>query len=124
MASGAGERSALAPTCHASINETRVAGEDDVRPQSQPLHDAGAKALDQGVSLVEEVQHARGLPWIFQVHGNARAASRDDPLRIGVRALRAVETNELRAHVGKQHAREWARADAREFDDPKARKRS
>ena len=38
----------------------------------------------------------------------------------GIGVVRTIDTNDLRAHIGEQHAAELCRAEARDFDDPEA----
>ena len=48
--------SALAPTRHASVHQPRVARESDVRPETQPLHDARTMSLDERIRLLDQLQ--------------------------------------------------------------------
>ena len=44
----------LTPTGHATVDQSRVPGQAELRSQAQPLHDAGPKALDQHVGALDQ----------------------------------------------------------------------
>ena len=126
-----GERAILSPAGHAAVDELCIARQADVRPQPQPLHDAGAKALDQRVGLVDETQRSGAAFGALDVqpHGAAPAAGHVERAEVE-QAQRpahgglALDAHDLGAHVGKEHGGKGAGTDAGEFDDFQAVKGS
>ena len=57
VACGVGQRTVLAPSRHASVDEPRVPFQADVRPEPEPFGDAGAKAFQQDVRALDQIQH-------------------------------------------------------------------
>jgi hypothetical protein len=57
MAGGLRQRAMLAPTGHAAIDQSLVAAEDDIRPEAEALHHAGAIALHQRIGAIQQRQH-------------------------------------------------------------------
>ena len=94
--------------------------------EAQPLHDAGAEALDQGVGLgrqpLDDGAAGLGLDVDRQ---RAAAPVQHIELRLAagqaeIGRLAPVDADHLGAHVGEQRGRERRRADARHLDDAKA----
>ena len=116
-------RAVLAPAGHPAEHQLGVAGEALVGPDAEPLHHARAEALDQRVGVLDEVEQRRRAVGVLEVDGDvAPAAQRDVAVRrVGRRAahrLGALDADHLGAHVGQQHRRERAGADAGDLDDP------
>jgi hypothetical protein len=55
MASGVRERPVLAPACHASEDESRIALKTFFWPQAEALHHAGPEPFDDYVSLIYQL---------------------------------------------------------------------
>ena len=53
------QRALLAPAGHPAVDERRVAGEAVLRPDAEPLGDAGTEALDEDVGPADQVEHER-----------------------------------------------------------------
>ncbi len=95
----------------------------DVRPESEPFHHAGAKALDQRIGAGQEIEHLRDGVLVLQVELDDLAAASGHRFQ-ALPGADAVERDHLGAHVGKHHAGEWTRTDAGEFDDAIAGERA
>jgi hypothetical protein len=115
-------RAVLAVTGHAAVDEPRVAGEQFIRPEAEPLHDTGPESLDQRVGGVDEPQHEASILVALEVDRDQRSPAvhdvrgADDEARVA-RGLRALEAQDVRAHVGQHHRGERAGADAPDLDD-------
>ena len=48
------ERAVLAPPCHPAVDQSRVVGLEIARPDTEPLGNTGAEALDEHVGLGDE----------------------------------------------------------------------
>ncbi len=95
----------------------------DVRPEPEPLHHAGAEALDQRVGFLGQRQHQLGALGGLEVDRNRGAAASGDVGPGGAKQRRlvgAIQPDHVGAHVGQQHRGERPRADARHLDDPDA----
>lgn len=113
------ERPVLAPAGHAAVHQPRVACVAFGGAQPQPLHHAGAEALDEHVGFLDGIEHGLRSAFSAQVDLQRAATAREDVVRRGASAG-ALDADHLRAHVGEQHRAERTGADARHFDHPKA----
>ncbi|CAN5857299.1 hypothetical protein BH24ACT6_BH24ACT6_10300 [soil metagenome] len=126
---GAGVRPDLSPARHPPEDEARVAGETDVGSDTEPFHHAGAEALDQRVSTVDEREQRLHTAGRLEVDGDAATAPRRD---VGVRPVGArranlvgtVDPHHLGAEVGEHHRCERSGADAGDLDDAVAVERT
>ena len=123
MAGGLRQRAFLAPAGHAAIDQPRIARLHHVRPEPEPLHHAGPKALDQRIGIGEQVEHLRDRGLVLEVELDHLAAAPGHRFHV-LFGADAVERHDLRAHVGQHHAGERAGADAGEFDDAEAGERA
>ncbi len=116
------ERAFLPVSRHAAIDQPFVPRHALGRPESQPFHDTRAKALEYRVGVFAESQHEIGTFLALQIHRNGWPTAVHEvvpgrhrhPEIVG---HRAVQPDQLCAHVGEQHAAELARADAGDLDD-------
>ena len=85
------ERTVLAPSGHAPVDEARVAREARVGPEPEPLGHARAEPLDERVGLLDQAQHGLDAVGVLQVDGDVAPAARveREPARPGARARRA-----------------------------------
>ena len=126
---GLRHRTVLAPARHASVDELRVAGEARVGTEAEPLGDAGPEALEQRVGALDEPQHELDAVGVLQVDAD-RAAAAVQRLEVRlvelrrVDLLRAVDADDVGAHVRQQHPGERPRSDPGQLDDLDSCKRS
>ncbi len=111
------ERPRLAPARHAAENDLRIALEAHIGAEAQPLHHAGTKAFDHGVSLRDQLQRRLNRFRFLQIEHDGRTAAIGDFPFAGNAPALAIDADHFRAHVGQQHGRKRPRPDAREFDD-------
>ena len=122
------ERTRLPPSGQPAEDQARVAGEAHLGPETETLHHARAKPLDQPVRLLDEAQHHLGRAGRLEVERDgALAAAREVELRIRVaerqhRAL-AIDDGHFRTEIRQHHAADRAGADARHLDDAHAGER-
>lgn len=119
MAGGVRKRAFLAPAGHAAVDQLWIAREHDIGPEAQPLHHAGAKALDQCIGIRKQVERLRDCRLVLEVELDHLAAAAGHRLH-ALPGAHAIKRDDLRSHVGQQHAGERAGPDAREFDDAEA----
>ena len=77
-------RAVLAPPGHAAEHQLRVACEAHVGPDAEPLHDAGAEALDQRVGRGDEVEHDGDAVGVLEIDGDVAPVAAQ---QIAVRGL-------------------------------------
>ena len=100
-----------------------------VGAEPEPLGHAGAEALEQRVGALDEPQHELDAFGVLQVDTD-RAAAAVQRLEVRlvelrrVHLLRAVDADDVGAHVGQQHPGERARSDTGQLDDLDSCKRS
>ena len=79
----------LAPAGHPAVDQSRVPGQDRLRSQAQPLHDARTEPLDQDIGPRREV-HAR---WpavrVLEVDGDRPPPAVEDEMAVAVGAAAA-----------------------------------
>ena len=123
VAGGLGERAGLAPAGHAAVDEARVAIEADVGAEAEALHDAGAHRVDEGVRLLDQAQDSRDALGMLEVDGDGGAAA---AAHVGLGAgeleaetggARAIDADDVGAHVGEQRGAQRAGADAGDLHD-------
>ena len=115
-------RAFLTPAGHAAVDELGVAGQAHIGPEAQALGDAGAKALEERIGLLDEAQHRLDAIGVLQVHADRATAAREHVLRRGrwIAAhdgLRALNADHVGAHVREEHPGERPGTDPRELDD-------
>ena len=129
VARGLRHRAVLAPTRHPPVDELRIACEADVGAEAEALGDTRPEPLEQCVGAVDELQHELDALGVLQVDAD-RAPPAIQRLEIhlvelrGVDLLRAVDADDVGAHVRQQHSRERSRSDTGELDDLDSCKRS
>ena len=107
-----------------------IAREADLGAEAEPLHHAGAKALDQRVGGADQLERGRDRLRLLQVERDRapaaieKAAALDRVERVALGRRLAVDADDVGAHVGEQHAGERRRADAGHFDDLEAGQRT
>jgi len=77
----------------------------------------------QRIGIAQEIEHLRDRALVLEVELDDLAAAHRHGLQILLGAD-AVESDDLGAHVGEQHAGEGTGADAGEFDDAEAGERA
>ena len=125
VAGGLGVRAVLAPAGHAPVDEPGVAGEAGVGAEAEPLHDAGAEALDEAVGLLDERQHGLDAVGVLEVDADRAPPAVEHVGRRSGRVaaadvLRPVDADHVGAHVGQHHGAERTGADAGDLDDLQA----
>ncbi|MNE26038.1 hypothetical protein D3C80_1193880 [compost metagenome] len=122
-------RPGLTPAGDAAIDQAWIARGADLRSQAQPLHHAGAEALDQSVGALDQGQDPVAVLARFQIdrHGGP-AAMQDRAADLleygGGGAAAASQAQDLGPHVGQHHAGEGDGPQAVDLDDAQSRKRS
>jgi hypothetical protein len=113
------ERAVLPVARHAPEDEALVPFQRDIRPQAQSLHHSRAKALDQRIGTLDQAQHELPSGWVLQVDRHGRPPAANGVGTGGaeqVRLIRALQTDDVGAHVGEQHRGERAGSDARDLN--------
>ena len=108
MACDWGKRSILSPSGHASVDQPRIARQAFVRPESEPLHHAGAHRINQRVGVLDQTQNRFDTLRMLQINRNRRASTATD-IRFHTGVFEAetgqplsVNTNDIRPHIGQQ----------------------
>ena len=119
------QRAGLSPSRHAPVNQLRIAGERDIRPETVALHDAGSETLDQPISFLDQLQRSFDISRIFQVESDGPAP----PAHHISCAARATITlpinpNHICAKIRQQHAAKGSRSNTCELYNPNAIQRS
>src|SRR5204863_438550 len=83
------------------------------------LHDAGPEPLDQRIGGAREATRERHPLRLLEVHGDGRppAAVGTGVARDGAAGTRALEADDVGAHVGQEHRRERTGSDRAELQD-------
>ncbi len=122
------QRPRLAPAGDPAIDQPAVQRAADVGPQTQPLHHAGAKALDQGVGPGDQTADRLKIRRRLEVHLHRRPAPVQDRaadlLERDRRPGRPLQPQHLGSHVGQHHPGQGDRPEPVELDNPYARKGS
>ena len=123
------ERSVLAPTRHPPVDEARVAVEAHVGADPESFGDAGTEPLDQRVGTGDEVEQGGRAVGMLEVDRDVAPTAQQDVRGRGVgrrptHRLGALDPDHLGTHVGEQHRRERAGADAGQLDDADAVERA
>ena len=120
MAGRLRQRAFLTPSGHAAIDEARVTCQHDVRAESQPLHHAGTKALDQRVGMFKQIKHLSDRGLVLEVDFDNLSSAPGRRFKI-LSGPDAIERHHLRAHIRQHHACKGSGTDAGEFDDTETR---
>ena len=95
-----------------------TASQAEIGAQTQALHHAGAKALNQNIGGIEHAQDRLHTLGHAQVQIQGRTTARCDVVWTqSGGAAGSLDTHHLRAHVGKQHGTKRRRPQARHFND-------
>ncbi len=86
-------------TTDPGIDEARIDGADLIPAQPQPVHDAGAKIVDQHIGARHQPQHHRQIVGVLQVGGQALLAPVDGMKQRAVPIERQVGKVEIAAGV-------------------------
>ncbi len=114
-------RPGLAPAGHATIHQRGIAGIARHRAKAQPLHHAGAKALDQKIGPRDQIEQMRLALGRFQVQRQLPAAAmqRRRALRhLAPGAAGAGDAHHIGAEIGQHAAQQRHRADGIHLDHP------
>ena len=121
-------RTGLTPAGDPAIHQPAIAVGTDIRAQSQPLHDAGAKPLDQRICRTDQLEDARKVGGVLEIDANRgsstvqhRPADLAERRRSGIGA--AAQAQYLCAQIGQNHAGEGDGAEAVELEDAQAGQR-
>ena len=109
------KRAILSPTGHPRIDQPLVRSEQLVRPQTQPLHHAGAEPFDQNISIGSRFEAESLALLALHIHFNAVARPLDNG--VGDRCTGTRDANDLCAQIGEQHRDMRARANPCKLDD-------
>ncbi len=109
-------RAVLAPSGHATVDETRVARAALGRTDPEPLGDPRAEAFDEHVGAFDEVEHLGMLRRVLQVRVDDDAVTQD--MGGGLVGPRAGPHHPQHGgtQVAEQHRRVRSRADASQFE--------
>ena len=121
-----GQRPILAPASHAAIHQARGAGRHGLGPKTQALHHAGPKTFQKCVRRFQKLPDGRLAFLAFEIYGNGplapvhgRAGAPLGAPGIG----RAVDHDNVGAHIGQHHAGKGPRTNAGKFNDAQAMQR-
>ncbi len=116
---GLRERTVLAPPGHPAVDQARVAGQALVGSEAEALGGAGAHALDEHVSLGDQVEHRRDRLGVLQVQRDAGPPAVEQVVRAAGEHLPTgpLDPDHVGPEVGQDHAGVRARPDARDLDD-------
>ena len=121
------QRAVLAPAGHAAVDQLRVRGEARFGPDAEPFHHARSKAFDERIGTFEKAAQRRRTGRRLQVECD-RAAAPVEQFQtrvIGRRHLtRALDAEDLGAHVGQHHGGERAGREPGHLDHLDALQRS
>ena len=120
---GERERPVLAPAGHAAEDEAGVALRARLRAEAEPLGDAGPEALDQHVGLVGQPEQQVDRRRVLEVQADraAPAAQRIERcLRLRAASLSPVDSQDIGAEIGQDHAAEGRGRQAGDLDDTHA----
>ena len=95
-----GVRAGLPKPGHARVHQPRVALQDDLRPEAQPLHHARPERLDEHVRAIQQLQHRLDALRLLQVQ-----CDRPLPPARGARALPAARILSPGSAQGRLHLR-------------------
>ena len=125
VARRARERAGLPPAGQPRIDEAGITREQGFRPEPQPFHHAGAKALQQHIGAFGEREHRFDSAGLLEVErGRAPAPVQQVGARMdAVGWPHPVDAQHIRAHVGQQHGAMRPRPDARNLQHPEPGKR-
>ena len=121
VAGRACQRTVLPPAGHAREHQTRIALPTRLRADTELFAHTGAIGIDQHIGVFEHAQQGLYAAGLFQIQDHGLFAAATDPGQRwrGV-AGGAIDANQFRALVGKQHAGHGRRADTGQFNDRKS----
>ena len=124
------ERAVLAPTGHPAVDQLRIEAQAIIGAEAQPFCHARPKALDDRIGAGDQPLGQRDGARILEVHRHGAATAVEKPMLL-VEAFHAFarrwetgDTQNLGAHLGKEHRGERTGADAPEFHDPQSCQRA
>ncbi|MNS96808.1 hypothetical protein D3C72_1311230 [compost metagenome] len=121
MAGHLRHRPGLAPAGHPAIDQPGIARHAHLRPEPQPLHDAGPHAFDQRVGVRNQVEHEITPRRRLQIGHDRALAPVDQLARLPRRAIaRPLHGNHIGAEVGQMHRTERPGAEPADLHDPHA----
>src|SRR5262249_8020779 len=117
---GLRERTVLAPTGHAAVDELRIALQAHVGAEPQALRDAWTEALEEPVCTISEPEDELDAALALQIHADRSPIAREHIAGTPTALRDPVDTDHFRAHIGEHHSAERARPDACKLDDADA----
>jgi hypothetical protein len=110
------KRAVLSPTGHAAVDQAWISPLNGVGPDTEAIHNAWAKSLDQDVCPINELHDELNCASMFQVDGDGSPAPvqdlvADDLVRERTDLVRTVEPDDVSPQVREQHGAKWTRAD-------------
>ena len=116
------QRAILSPAGHSPIDETLVAGEALIGPDTQPLGDPWTHTLDEHVGRFDHLHDRRDAVRVFEVDTDRLPTSIQ---QIGRRCSRiaasdsagAIDSDDFGTEIGEHHRAERTRADRRQLDN-------
>ena len=122
---GTGERPVLPPAGHPAVDQSRVAREALVRPETEPLGDAGTVPLYQDIGSLDHPQYRGDRPRPLEVEHHRAPPAVENPVRGGHPiATRAVHAHHVGAEIGEYHPAVRHRPDPGQLDHPQPVQRS
>jgi len=108
----------LTPTCHATKDESRIEALAFHRSETQALHHPGPEALDECITLRHQAPYDVEGSAIFEIDCDAAPSTTEHSVaRVHAARVVTIDTNDLCAQVGEQHAGIGCGTDARKLDD-------
>ena len=107
MPGGLRQRPLLSPAGHAAVDQPRIVAEQHVRSEPEPLHHAGAEALDQPVGVAGKLAHL--LDALSDLRSSVNVSARERRVHVEARRddrrlTRALDPDHVGAMIGKHHA--------------------
>ncbi|MNE31618.1 hypothetical protein D3C80_1251950 [compost metagenome] len=127
MPGGLGQRTILAPTGHAAVDQARVARQANIRSEAQALHHAGTHAFDQGVTAFYQAQYGLDAFRAFEINSDGTFAALIDSTGAHVDFVSSLcatlDQHHISAKIGKQHSTKGSWPKPRDFKNLEARQR-
>jgi hypothetical protein len=112
----------LTPSRHAPDHELGIPREKYVGAETEPFENPGAEPFDQDVGTRSELQQSRHAVRAFEIERHRAASSEHEivtalEIDTELRIERSIDKQDIRSHVGEQHAAEGNRADRLELEN-------